>query len=164
MLKFLVLLLSCKISDSSVWTLSLVHTLPQQSHTNLSVCPVHYVSHLVSQFGLFIHVFGQCWCHNWRQVFLSRKVWCCNGQLNPQSHELIEFCLSTCIVLEKADVSVISVVVSLKNFTFDILIKGISFGATKLPKFVLTFSNVHIIGTSKLDWWTSIVRSHGWKK
>ena len=60
MLKLLVLLLPCKQSDLSKRTLKLVHIVPQRSHTNLSVCSVHYVNYLVSQFELFIHVAEHC--------------------------------------------------------------------------------------------------------
>ena len=87
-LKFLLLLL-CKQLGLRIWTFWLFRIVPQQSHTILSICLVHYVSHIVSQFELFIHVFGHCWYQHWWQVLLSTEVFCCNDRLIPQSAPLI---------------------------------------------------------------------------
>ena len=103
MLKLLVLLFPCKKSDLSIRTLRLVHIVPQQSHTSLSVCSVHYVNYLVSQFELFIHVFGHCRYQHWVQLFFSSKLFCCNDQLIPQSHKLFEICLSHCSFLDQSE-------------------------------------------------------------
>ena len=73
LLKLLVFLLSCKFPDLSIRNLWFVHTILRQSNTNLFVCLVHYVNHLVSQFELFIHGFWLCWYRHWGQVFLPNK-------------------------------------------------------------------------------------------
>ena len=49
LLKLHVLLLPCKKLDLGIRTLRLVHIVPQKSHTNLSVCSVHYVNYLERQ-------------------------------------------------------------------------------------------------------------------
>ena len=41
--------------------LALFRAVPQQSHTNLSICSVHYVNHFLSQFELFIRGVGDGW-------------------------------------------------------------------------------------------------------
>ena len=92
LLKLLVLLLPCKKSDLSIRTLTPVHIVPQQNRTNLSVCSVHHVNYLMSQFELFIHVFGRCRYQHCGQTLFSRKVFCCIDQLIPQLHELVEIC------------------------------------------------------------------------
>ena len=103
LLKLLVLLLPCKKSDLSIRTLRLVHIVPQQSHTNLSVCSVLFVNYLVSQFELFIHMFGLFRYQHWGQIFLSSKVFCCIDQLIPQSQKLVEICLSYCKILDQSE-------------------------------------------------------------
>ena len=107
LLKLLVLLFSCKMSDLSIRTLRPVHIVPQQSHTNLSVCSVHYFNYLVSQFELFIHVFGHCKYQHWRQNFPSSKVFCRIDQLNPQSHKLFEICFSHRKILAQLELFVV---------------------------------------------------------
>ena len=105
--------LLCKYSEWSIVTLLLVHTVPQQSPTSLSAFSVLYVNNFVRQFELFIHVFGHCRCQFWGLVFLFSKVFCCNNQLIPQSHKLVEICLSHCKILYKSETFV---VIFLENF------------------------------------------------
>ena len=145
MLKLLVLLLPCKKLNLSIRTLRLVHIVPQQSHTNLSVCTVHYVNYIVSQFELFINVFGHCRYQHWHQIFLSSKVFCCIDQLITQWHKLVEICLSQSKILEQSE---LFLVIFLEYFEFYIQVVVIVFGPTKPSKSVLTFAKVHIVGTS----------------
>ena len=95
----------------------------------------------VSQFELFIHVFGHCWYQHWRQVFLSTKV-CCNDHLIPQSHELVEICLSHCKILYQSE---IFVVIFLEKIEFYTQVNGIIFGPRKSSISVLAFAKVHIV-------------------
>ena len=145
LLKLLVLLLPCKKSDLSMRTRRLVLIVPQQSHTNLSVCSVHYVNHLVSQFELFIHVFGQYKYQYWGQILFSSKVFCCIDQLIPQSRELVEICLSHLKILDQSE---LFLVIFPEYFEFFLQLVGIVFGPRKLSKSVLAFLKVHIVGTS----------------
>ena len=145
LLKFLVLLLPCKKSDLSIRTLRLVHIVAQQSHTNLSVCSVHYVKYLVSQFELFIHVFRHCRYQHCGRIFFSSKVFCCLDQLIPQSHKLVEICLTHCKILDQ---SKLFLVTFLEYFEVYIQVVGIVFGPRNLSKSNLTFAKVHIVGTS----------------
>ena len=105
LLKLLVLPLPCKQSDLSLRTLRLVHIVPQQIDTNLSVCSIHYVNYLLSQFELFIHVFGHCRYHHWGQIFLSSKVFCID-HLIPQSLK-VEICLFHCKILDQSELFVV---------------------------------------------------------
>ena len=98
------------------------HTVPQQIIANLSVCSLHYVNHLARQFELFIHVFGHCWYHIWRQVFLSIKAFCSNDQQIPQSHEQGELCFSHCEIWYQSD---IFVAIFRENFEFYIQVIGL---------------------------------------
>ena len=145
MLKILVLLLPCKKSDLSIRILRLVHIVPQQSRTNLSVCSVQYVNYLVSQIELFIHVSGHCRYQHGGQIFLSSNVFCCIDQLIPQSRKLIEICFSHCKILDQSE---LFLVIFPEYFEFYIQVVGIVFGPKQLSKSVLTFAKVHIVGTS----------------
>ena len=87
------------IRDLSIKNLWFVHTVPQQSLRNLSVCSVLHSNHLVGQFELFILFIGQCWYQHWGKVVLSGKYFCCIDRLIPQSHNLVENCLSDCKIL-----------------------------------------------------------------
>ena len=131
--------------DLSIGTFMLVQSVPQQSHTNLSVGSVHNVNFLVSQFELFMHVSGHCRCQHWGQSFFSSKISCCIIQLNPQSHKLVKGCLSHCKILDQSE---LLVVILLEYFEFYIAVVGIVFGPRKLSKTVLTSAKVHIVGTS----------------
>ena len=133
----------------------------QQSYTHLFVSSVHYVNQIVSQFEFFIQVFGQHWYQHREKVFLLIKVFCRNEQLIPQPHELVEDCLSHDEVLDQAK---ISIVISLEHLKFKIQVVGITFEPKKTPKSVLTFSKVHIIGTSCLVQGNFSVASHGWTR
>ena len=144
LLKLLVLLL-CKYSDLSKKALKIVHIVPQQSHTNLSVWSVHYVNYLLRQFELFIHVFGHCRYQHWLQTFFSSKVFCCIDELIPQSHKLVEICLSHCKILDQSELFIL---ISLEYFEFYIQGFGILFGPRKSSGSVLTFAKVYIVGTS----------------
>ena len=126
----------------SIRTLRLIHIVPQPSHTNLSVCSVHYVNYLVSQCELFFHVFGPCGYQHWGKILFSSKVFCCIDQLIPQSHQLIEICLSHCKILDQSE---LFLVFFPENFEFYIQVVGIVFGPRKLSKSVLTFAKVHIV-------------------
>ena len=121
-----------KQSDLSIRTLMLVHIVPRQSHTNLPVCSVHY---LVSHFELFIPVFGHGRYQQWGQIFLSSQVFYCIDLLIPQSHKLVEICLSHCKILDQSE---LSVVIFLEYFQFYIQVLGIVFGPKKISKSVLT--------------------------
>ena len=145
MLKLLVLLLLCIYLDLSIWNLWLFHIVPQQSHTNLSVCSVHFFNRLLSQLDLFNHVFGYCWYQHWRQIFLSAKLISFNKQLILQSNELFKMCLFYSKVLYQSD---ICVVIFLENIGFYIQVTGIIFGHKNVSKFVLVFAKVHIVGKS----------------
>ena len=145
LLKSLVLLLPCKKLDLSRTALTLVHIVPQQSHTNLSVCSIHYVNYLVSQFELFIHVSGHCSYQHLGQIFLFSKVFRCIDQLIPHSHKLVEICYSHSKTLDQSE---FLVVMSPENFEFYIKVVGNVFGPRKLSKSVFTFAKVHIVGTS----------------
>ena len=145
LLKLPVLLLPCKKSNLSIGTLRLVHTLPQQSHTDPSVCSVHYVNYLVSQFEFLTQAFGHCRYHHCGQTFLSIKFLCCIHQLIPQSQKLPEIRLSHCKILNKLE---LFVVIFLENFEFYIQVVEIFFGSRKLSKSFLAFAKVHIVGTS----------------
>ena len=103
LLKFLVLLLPSKYSDLSIRILRLVQLVSQQSHTNFSVCSVHYVNYLVSHFEWFIYVFGHCRYQHWGQMFFSSKVFCCIDQLIPESQKLVEICLCHCKILDQSE-------------------------------------------------------------
>ena len=96
LLKHLVLLLSCKKLDLSIRTLWFIHIIPQQSHTNFSVCSVYYVNFFLIHFESFVQVFGHCWYQHSSQFFRAIKIICCNDQLFPQSQELVEMCFSHC--------------------------------------------------------------------
>ena len=115
LLKPLVLLFPCKNLDLSIRNLRLVHIVPQQSTTGLSVCLAHYVNYLVSQFEWFIHVFGQWRYQHWGQIFHSSKVFCCIDHLIPQPHKLFEIRLSHCKILDQSE---LFVVIFLENFEF----------------------------------------------
>ena len=145
LLEFLVLLLPCKKSDLSIRSLRIVNIVPQQNHTNLSNCSVHYVNHLVSQFELFIHVSGHCRYQHCGQIFLSSKVFCCIDQPVPQSQKLVEICLSHCKILDESE---LFLVIFPEYFEFYIQVVGIVFGPKKLSKSVLTIAKVHIVGSS----------------
>ena len=128
LLKFLLFFLHCKNSDLSMRTLWLVRTVPQKSHPNPSSCSLHYVNHFVSQFELFIRVFGYCWCQHWRQVLIFTNVFSCNDQLIPQSHKLVENCLSHCKILYQSKLFPDKLV---ENFEFFIQVVGVTFGPRK---------------------------------
>ena len=104
MFKFLVLLVLCNWLYLILCTFWFLHIAPQQSHTNLFICSVHYVKDFVDQFEWLIFVFEHCWCQHWWQIFLITKVFCCNSLLMPQPHELFEICLSHCQILDQAEV------------------------------------------------------------
>ena len=115
LLKLRVIVIPCKRSGLTITTLRLVHIVPHQSHASLSVCSVQYLNYLVSQFELSIFVFGHCRYQHWGQVFLYSKGFCCNDELIPQSHKLVEICFSHCKV---SDQSEHFVVIFLKNFEY----------------------------------------------
>ena len=161
MLEILVHFLPCKSSDLSIRTLRLVHIVPQQSHTNLFVCSVHYVNYLLSQFELFIHVFWHCRYHHWRQIFLSSKVLCRIDQQIPQSHKLVEIRFSHCKILDQSD---FFVVIFLEYFEFYIQVIGIVFWPRKSSKSVLIFAKVHIVDTSKIVQGNTTAVRHGWTR
>ena len=125
LLKFLVLLLPHKYSDLILWTLWPVHIAPQQSHTSLSEGTVRNANHLVSYFELFIHVFGHFWHQHCGPVFLSTKVFCWNGQVSSQSHEMVGIYLSPCKIVDQAKVSVL---IFLEHLKFHIQVFWVIFG------------------------------------
>ena len=131
----------------SVKTLWIVHIVPQQSHTNLSVRSVYHVNYLVSQFELFIHVFALCSYQHWGQIFLSGKVCCCIDKLIPQKQKLAENYFSHCKILDQSE---LFVVVFLEYFEFHTQVVGIIFGQLKSSRSVLKFAKVHIVRTSWL--------------
>ena len=143
MLKLFILNHRCKYSNLIMGKLKRVHIVPQQSRANLSVCSVHYVNYLASQFELTIHVFGQIWYHNRRQVFPSNKIFCCNDQLILQSHKLVDIFLCHCRIMYQSE---FFVVIFLQNFEFYIQLIGITFVPRKLSKSVLAFVKILIIG------------------
>ena len=126
-------------------TLRLVFIVPQQSHTNLCVCSVHYVNYLVSHVEVFIDVSGHCRCQHRGQIFFSSKFFCCIGQLIPQSQKLFKIRLSLCKILDQSE---LFVVIFLEYFEFYIHVTRIIFGPKKLSKIVLTIAKNHIVGTS----------------
>ena len=146
LLKFFVLLLPREESDLSISTHWLVHIVLQQSRTNLSVCSVHYVNHLVSHFELFIHVVGLCCYRHWGKVFFCTKVFCCYERLIPQPPELVEICFSHCEILYQSET--FDLIFLEKTLSFFIQLTGTVFAPRKLFKFVLTFTKVHIVGAS----------------
>ena len=131
---------------SWAYELSGLSTLYRNRVKHFFLGTVNNVNHLVSQFELFIYVFGDCWCQHREQVFLSTEIFCCNDQLIPQAHEMVEICISHCKILDHAKVYV---VIFLEHLKFYIQVIGIVFGPKKLTKSVLTFWKVHIGGTSE---------------
>ena len=79
------------------------------------------------------------------KFFLSIKVFRCNDQLIPQSHQLDEICLSRYKILNQSD---LFVVIFLENFEFYIQLIGMIFGLRKFSKSFLAFAELHIVGTS----------------
>ena len=144
-LKILVLLLPRRKLDSSKGALRIVHIVAQQSHTNFFVCSVQYVNYVLSQFQLFIHVFGHCRYQHWGQVFLSSKIFWCNDELIPQSYKLVEICLSHCKILDRLEHFVVHFVENIEFYIQDV---AIFFGPRNSSKSVLTFAKVHIVGTT----------------
>ena len=144
-MKLLVLLLPCKKSELSIRILWLIHTVRQQSYTNLCICSVQYVNYLVNQFELFIHVLGHFKFHHWIQVFFSSKVFCSRDQRIPESHELVGICVFHCKNVYK---SKIFVVIFLENFEFYIQLVGNFFGLRNSSKSVLAFATILVLGTS----------------
>ena len=119
LLKLLLLILLCKKVDLSIRSLRVFHIVPQQCHPNFSVCSVHYVNYLVSQFELFIHGFGHCRYKHWGQV--SFPV--CNDQLIPQSHKLVEICFSHGEILDQSEL--VNFIFFFEKFEFCIQVVGI---------------------------------------
>ena len=76
--------------------------------------PLHEL--LVSQFELFIHVFGHCRYHYRGHIFLSSKVFCCIDQLVPQSHKLVQICLSCCKIVDQLELLVVTFLVHLELY------------------------------------------------
>ena len=144
-MKLLVHPFPCKKLDMSIKTFWLFHTVPQQSHSDLSFCSVHYVNQIMSQFEMFIHVFGLCRSQRCGQKFLSSNVFCCNDQQIPQTNKLVEICFSLCMILDQSENFV---VIFLENVEFYIQVIGIIFGPEKPSNSVLAFAKVHIVATS----------------
>ena len=99
----------------------------------------------MSQFELFIHVFGHCRYQHWGQIFFYSKFVCWIDQLIPQSHKLVEICFSHCKILDQSE---LFLVIFPEYFEFYIQVVGIVFGQRKLSKSVLTFAKVQIVCTS----------------
>ena len=142
----------------SITILRPIDIVPQQSHTILSVCSVHNINYVVSQFELFIHVFGHCRYQHWGQIFLSSKIFCCIDQVIPQSIKLVKIRFSHCKTLDQSE---LLVVIFLKYLEFYVQVVGIIFGPKKLSNSVLTFVKVNIVGTDWLVQGSSSVVSHG---
>ena len=120
-------------------------------------------------FWVVHHVFGPCRYKQWEQVLLFNKMLYSKDQLNPQSYELIAISLFYCRILYHLENFVVSI---FENIEFYIQVTGILFGRGKSSKSVLAFTEVPIVGTSKLVKGSSSVVSHGltrsiagsWKK
>ena len=161
-LNVLVLLLSLKYADLSIWTPWLVHIVAQQSHTNLPVRSVDYVNYLVSQFELFIKAaFGHCRYQHWGLIFLSGRIFCCIDQLIPQSNKLVKIRLSHCEILDQLELFVVTFP---EYFEFYIQVIRVAFGLNKLSKTVLTSAKIHIVAATQLLQENSSALSHGWSK
>ena len=80
-----------------------------------------------------------------RGQVLSPTKFSSNGELIPQTHELVKICRSHCKVLYQLE---LFVVIFLGNLEFYLQIIGIVFGPTNLSKPVLAFAKVNIVGTS----------------
>ena len=97
---------------------------------------------LVSYTELFIYVFGTSLYQQWGQLFLSTKFICCNDQLILQAHELLE------------TVSPIVIIWTRRKSLLLSFLNTLSLTSNRWNpfwiNFVLTFSKIHIVGTSKL--------------